>query len=69
MKIRKTLVWTPPPGPPSRFGALASFVRAAETQGWTEAEIQFVINELVEADSDAVALATLDEYAGRRAWT
>jgi len=62
MNIRKQLIWTAPAGG-SRFTALASFVRAAEAQGWTEAEIQFVIDELVEAPDDAAGLAVLTSYA------
>lgn len=62
MTIRKQLVWAAPAGS-SRFTALASFVRAAETQGWTDAEIQFVIDEVVDAASDAEGLAVLASYA------
>ncbi len=63
MNIRKTLAWTAPPAASSRFVALASFVRAAEAQGWTDAEIQFVMDEVVEADSDAAGQAVLVSYA------
>jgi len=62
MNIRKQLVWAAPAGG-SRYPALASFVRAAEVQGWTDAEIQFVIDEVVEAATDADGLAVLASYA------
>ncbi|MGI4872284.1 MAG: hypothetical protein ACRYFX_14045 [Janthinobacterium lividum] len=65
MHIRKFLVWTVPPGG-SRFTALASFVKAAEAQSWTEAEIQFIINEVVEAADDAAGRAVLASYVQNR---
>ena len=58
MNIRKQVTWVAPAGS-NRFTALASFVRAAEAQGWTDAEIQFVIDEVVEAADDAAGLAVL----------
>ena len=61
MKIRKQLTWTPPAGA-NRFAALDNFVRAAEDEDWTEAEIQFVIDELVEARDDAAGVAVLVSY-------
>ena len=61
MKIRKQLTWTPPAGA-TRFEALDSFVRAAEAEDWTEAEIQFVIDELVEARDDAAGIAVLVSF-------
>jgi hypothetical protein len=64
MKIRKQLTWTPPAGN-NRFLALDSFVRAAEDEDWTEAEIQFVIDEVVEARDDAEGLAILVGYTYR----
>jgi len=63
MNIRKRLSnWTVPVDG-SRFGALAGFVRAAEQQGWSDAEIQFVIDEVVAAPSDDAGRAILVEYA------
>lgn len=64
MNIRKQLTWTPPIGS-NRFTALDGFVRAAEDEGWTEAEIQFIINEVVEARDDAAGLAILMSYTRR----
>jgi hypothetical protein len=61
MKIRKQLTWTPPAGA-NRFEALDSFVHTAEAEDWTEAEIQFVIDELVEARDDAAGIAVLVSY-------
>lgn len=64
MKIRKHLTWTPPAGS-TRFEALDNFVRAADDEDWTEAEIQFVIDEVVEARDDAAGLAVLAGYTRR----
>ena len=64
MNIRKQITWTPPAGG-NRFSALDSFVRAAEDEDWTEAEIQFVIDEVVEARDDAEGLAILVSYTRR----
>jgi hypothetical protein len=61
MKIRKQLTWMPPAGT-NRFSALDSFVRTAEDEDWTEAEIQFVIDEVVEARDDAAGLAILVSF-------
>ena len=63
LNIRKKLTWSAPAG--GRFVALASFVKAAETQGWTDVEIQYVMDEIVEADDDAAALAILADYTAR----
>lgn len=64
MNIRKQLTWTPPAGS-NRFSALDSFVRAAEEEDWTEAEIQSIIDEVVEARDDAAGLAVLVSYTHR----
>ena len=63
MNIRKHLTWSPPTEAGNRFAALASFVRAAEDEDWTDAEIQFIIDEVVEAESDAAGLAVLADYS------
>ncbi|GAA4352657.1 hypothetical protein GCM10023185_12570 [Hymenobacter saemangeumensis] len=61
MTIRKKVRWTLPPNT-GRFAALDLFVRAAETQDWTDEEIQYVMNEVVEADNDAAGLEVLKWY-------
>jgi hypothetical protein len=63
LNIRKKLTWTAPAG--GRFVALASFVKAAEAQGWTDTEIQYVMDEVVETEDDAAGLAVLADYAVR----
>jgi hypothetical protein len=64
MKIRKKVQWTPP-AQAGRFAALDVFVKAAEEQGWTDAEIQYVLDEVVEATDDADGLAVLADYTSR----
>lgn len=64
MTIRKQLIWPVPAGG-SRFAALDSFIKAAEAQDWTDAEVQHVIDEVVEARDDAAGLAILVSYARR----
>lgn len=61
--IRKKIIWAAPAG--GRFAALDSFVQAAEDEGWSDAEIQFVIDEVVEAEDDAAGLAVLADYTAR----
>ncbi|RZK29117.1 MAG: hypothetical protein EOO57_19945 [Hymenobacter sp.] len=63
LNIRKKLIWSAPTG--GRFAALDSFVKAAEDQDWSDDEIQFVMDEVVEAADDAEGLAILADYTAR----
>ena len=62
MNIRKKVRWTAPAGM-GRFAALDNWVQAAEDEDWSEAEIQQVLDEVVEADDDAAGLAVLAWYS------
>ncbi len=62
MNIRKKVTWTLPAGL-NRYAALAGWVATAEAEAWSEAEIQFVIDEVVEAEDDAAGLAALAWYS------
>jgi hypothetical protein len=65
MRIRKKVQWTIPTNP-DRFVRLGAFVKAAEAQGWTEAEVQFVIDELVDARDEAEVTLILEDYTQRQ---
>ncbi|WP_400192933.1 hypothetical protein [Hymenobacter sp. B81] len=62
MRIRKKVTWALPPAGADRFKTLSQFVKAAEQQGWGEAEIQFVIDEIVEARDEAEVRLILADY-------
>ena len=61
MNIRKKVRWTLPSGT-NRYAALDLWVPAAEDEGWSEAEIQYVLDEVVEAENDAAGLEVLAWY-------
>ena len=61
MNIRKKVRWTLLPGT-NRYAALDLWVAAAEDEGWSEAEIQYVLDEVVEAEDNAKGLEVLDWY-------
>ncbi len=61
MNIRKKVSWTLPPNT-NRYAALDLWVRAAEDEDWNEAEIQYVLDEVVEAEDDAAGLEVLAWY-------
>ena len=61
MNIRKKVSWTLLPNT-NRYAALDLWVRAAEDEDWNEAEIQHVLDEVVEAEDDAAGLEVLAWY-------
>ncbi len=61
MNIRKKVRWVLPPHT-NRYAALDLWVRAAEDEDWSEAEIQHVMDEVVEAEDEAAGLEVLDWY-------
>jgi len=61
MNIRKKVKLQLPPQF-NRYQALDLFVKAAEKENWTEEEIQYVLNEVVEAESNATGLDALKYY-------
>lgn len=61
MNIRKKVRWTLPPNT-NRYAALNLWVRAAEDEEWSDAEIQYVMDEVVEAEDDAAGLEVLNWY-------
>lgn len=61
MNIRKKVTWTLPSAT-TRYAALDLWVPAAEDEGWSEDEIQYVITEVVEAETDAAGLEVLAWY-------
>ena len=62
MNIRKKVTWTIPPDT-NRYAALDLWVPAAEDEDWSDDEIQYVITEVVEAETDAAGLEVLAWYS------
>ncbi|MBD1395591.1 hypothetical protein H9Q13_00300 [Pontibacter sp. JH31] len=63
MNIRKKIKANIPAGS-NRYAAIEIFVKAAEKENWTEQEIQWVIDEVVEADDNAKGIEALQYYLG-----
>lgn len=61
MNIRKKVHFTLPPNT-DRYAAIGLWASAAEDEGWNESEIQYVIDEIVEAADNAAGLETLAWY-------
>ena len=64
MNIRKKVHCTLPSGI-NRYAALDLWVPAAEDEGWSEAEVQYVLDEVVEAENDAAGLEVLAWYTAK----
>ena len=62
MRIRKKVRWAASPATADRYAQLGAFVKAAEQQGWSEAEIQFVIDEVVDARDEAEVTVIFQDY-------